>query len=95
MKEYSGNHVDVTENTVFVKGVSVYAPPAAGRSSGEIRAYYMAGKLARLYHEDKIKGSAVRIEGTTVYIDSTPIVTTDSYATAAEVAANLTKGVNK
>lgn len=95
MKEYSGNHVDVKDNTVIVNGISVYAPPAMGNDTGEIRSYYMAGKIARLYKENRIKGSAVRIEGSTVYIDSTAIVTTDSYTTAAETAKKLETGLNK
>ena len=50
MYTYSGNHITVDNGAVFVNGVNIYSPANSGRYTGEERAYFMAGKLARLYH---------------------------------------------
>ena len=54
MYTYSGNHVTVDNGAVFVNGMNIYSPANSGRYTGEERAYFMAGKLARLYHNGQI-----------------------------------------
>lgn len=94
MKEYSGNHVDVKNSTVYVNNVNIYTPVSSGRYTGEERAYYMAGKLARLYHNNQISGSYASASGANVYVRGESIVSTPDGAVASMVADNLNKAFN-
>ena len=86
MYTYSGNHVTVDNGAVFVNGVNIYSPANSGRYTGEERAYFMAGKLARLYHNGQIQLGG---DGPTVTVAGRSIVTTPNADVALMVATNL------
>lgn len=89
MYTYSGNHVTVDNGTVFVNGVNIYSPANSGRYTGEERAYFMAGKLARLYHNGQIQQGSASYNGPTVTVAGQNIVTTPNADVALMVATNL------
>ena len=89
MYTYSGNHVTVDNGAVFVNGVNIYSPANSGRYTGEERAYFMAGKLARLYHNGQIQAGGASYDGPTVTVAGRSIVTTPNADVALMVATNL------
>lgn len=89
MYTYSGNHVLVDNGAVFVNGVNIYSPANSGRYTGEERAYFMAGKLARLYHNGQIHQGSASYSGPTVTVAGQNIVTTPNADVALMVATNL------
>lgn len=95
MYTYSGNHVQVEHDTVIVNGDAIYTPAASGRYTGEERAYYMAGKLARLYHDNRITPGSASHQGATVVVAGQSIVTTPGADVANMVATNLNNAFAK
>jgi len=89
MYTYSGNHVNVSKGAVYVNGDNIYSPAGSGRYTGEERAYYMAGKLARLYHNNQITPGSSSYSGGTVTVAGQSIVSTPSSDVALQVATNL------
>ena len=89
MYTYSGNHVTVDNGAVFVNGMNIYSPANSGRYTGEERAYFMAGKLARLYHNGQIQPGGASYDGPTVTVAGRSIVTTPNTDVALMVATNL------
>ena len=89
MYTYSGNHVNVSKGAVYVNGDNIYSPAGSGRYTGEERAYYMAGKLARLYHNGQIQPGGASYDGPTVTVEGRSIVTTPNADVALMVATNL------
>ena len=89
MYTYSGNHVNVSNGAVYVNGDNIYSPAGSGRYTGEERAYYMAGKLARLYHNGQIQPGGASYDGPTVTVAGRSIVTTPNADVALMVATNL------
>lgn len=89
MYTYSGNHVTVDNGAVFVNGVNIYSPANSGRYTNEERAYFMAGKLARLYHNGQINQGSASYNGPTVTVAGQNIVTTPNADVALMVATNL------
>ncbi|MBS5148111.1 MAG: M48 family metalloprotease [Veillonella sp.] len=89
MYTYSGNHVNVSKGAVYVNGDNIYSPAGSGRYTGEERAYYMAGKLARLYHNNQITPGSASYSGGTVTVAGQSIVSTPSSDVALQVATNL------
>ena len=89
MYTYSGNHVTVDNGAVFVNGVNIYSPANSGRYTGEERAYFMAGKLARLYHNGQIQQGSASYNGPIVTVAGQNIVTTPNADVALMVATNL------
>ena len=89
MYTYSGNHVTVDNGAVFVNGVNIYSPANSGRYTGEERAYFMAGKLACLYHNGQIHQGSASYSGPTVTVAGQNIVTTPNADVALMVATNL------
>lgn len=89
MYTYSGNHVNVSNGTVYVNGDNIYSPAGSGRYTGEERAYYMAGKLARLYHNNQITLGSASYSGGTVTVAGQSIVSTPNSDVALQVATNL------
>lgn len=89
MYTYSGNHVMVDNGAVFVNGMNIYSPANSGRYTGEERAYFMAGKLARLYHNGQIQPGGASYDGPTVTVAGRSIVTTPNADVALMVATNL------
>lgn len=95
MYTYSGNHVNVSNGTVYVNGDNIYTPANSGRYSGEERAYYMAGKLARLYHDNQVGQGSASYSGGTVTVAGQSIVTTPDSDVALQVATNLNNAFAK
>lgn len=89
MYTYSGNHVTVDNGAVFVNGMNIYSPANSGRYTGEERAYFMAGKLARLYHNGQIHQGSASYSSPTVTVAGQNIVTTPNADVALMVATNL------
>lgn len=89
MYTYSGNHVTVDNGAVFVNGMNIYSPANSGRYTGEERAYFMAGKLARLHHNGQIQPGGASYDGPTVTVAGRSIVTTPNADVALMVATNL------
>lgn len=89
MYTYSGNHVNVSKGAVYVNGDNIYSPAGSGRYTGEERAYYMAGKLARLYHNGQIQPGGASYDGPTVTVAGRSIFTTPNADVALMVATNL------
>ena len=89
MYTYSGNHVNVSNSAVYVNGDNIYSPAGSGRYTGEERAYYMAGKLARLYHNNQITPGSASYSGGTVTVAGQSIVSTPSSDVALQVSTNL------
>lgn len=85
--EYSGKVVSVEGATVSIKGKPVYTGTAAGQYSAEMRAYLVAGKLAKLYH-DKKNGQAQAV-GNTVVMSEVTLVTLPSNADALRMASAI------
>ena len=95
MYTYSGNHVTVDNGAVFVNGMNIYSPANSGRYTGEERAYFMAGKLARLYHNGQIQPGGASYDGPTVTVAGRSIVTTPNADVALMVATNLNNSFMK
>ena len=53
LSDYSHGHVEVKNKQVYIHQQQVLSPKNLGELNAEIRAYYVAGKLARLFHEQK------------------------------------------
>lgn len=69
---YSGKHVSVENAQIVVNNHKVFQPAASGDMPGEIRAYYVAGKLARLFHNNElseayISGNRMVMSGVSLY----------------------------
>lgn len=89
---YSGNHVKVEQQTVFINGKPVYEGTAKGNYTAPMRAYLVAGKLARLYHDNTIGGA--RVDGSTVAIGTTNIVTMPTYDAAFQIAKQMNAAIS-
>lgn len=76
LTEYSNNKVTVDAQTgeVKVNGKVFMKVAPAGNMSGNERAYFVAGNLARIYHEDGKLGEA-RNDGGTVRVGDKAVVT--------------------
>ena len=90
--DYSGHHVKVEQQTVFINGKPVYEGIAKGNYTAPMRAYLMAGKLARLYHENTIGGA--RVDESTVAIGTTSIVTMPTYDEAFAIAKQMNAAIS-
>ncbi|ORU00140.1 Zn-dependent protease with chaperone function [Anaerovibrio sp. JC8] len=86
MKEYSGNKVDVKGNAVYVNGKEFIVPAATEEMSEKVRACYVAGNLARAFH-DNGGIDAIAYEGT-VYMGNQGIITSLGTDASAEEIAN-------
>ena len=89
---YSENHVKVEQQTVFINGKPVYEGTAKGNYTASMRAYLVAGKLARLYHDNAIGGA--RVDGSTVAIGTTNIVTMPTYDAAFQIAKQMNAAIS-
>ena len=82
--EYSGKVVSVDGATVYIKKKPVYTGTAAGMYTAEMRAYLVAGKLAKWYH-DKANGQA-RAVSNTVVMNGVTLVTLPTNADSLRMA---------
>lgn len=94
LKEYSDGHVDVKNRAVYVNDKLVYEPPADDNYSGEMRAYLMAGKLAKLYHDKQMnKNSSITQSDGIVYVGDVRIIGTTSETVAIAVRDSLATAI--
>lgn len=94
--EFSGNHVYVNGTAVVVNGDTICTPVSAGNYTGESRAYLMAGKLSRLYHDKQITETTVATaNGAVVVVSGENIITATSSADATDIANKLTVAFKK
>ncbi len=93
MAEYSGNHVNVKDGYVVVNGVKVFQPAASGQYTAEERTYLTAGKLARLYHENRT--GAASYDGSYVRCGDTAVYTVGGGEDGQAIAEAMNKGIYK
>ncbi len=73
LTKYSGGKVTVRENTVVVNGRDVLTPVATASMTPDIRAYYVAGKLARLFHDKQTAPAS--LQGRQLVMSGVPLYT--------------------
>ena len=74
LSEYSHGHVTAANGTVKVYGHDFVTPAAYGSMSSNERAYFVAGNLARAFHNNEAPDEAYLYNGT-LYIDNQAIIT--------------------
>ncbi|WP_297966240.1 M48 family metalloprotease [uncultured Anaerovibrio sp.] len=88
IKEYSGNKVDIKGSTVYVNDKEFITPAATDEMSEKVRSFYVAGNLARAFHNNN-SSEAIAYDGT-VYIGNQGIITSlNTDASAEEIASKL------
>ncbi len=95
LNEYSNNAVTVADGTVSVNGQPVFTPAAAGDMSGAERSYFVAGSLARVYHNAKPSALTASSYGDEVYIGDTLIFTASDMDENASVLADRLNAAHK
>ncbi|MDU1055574.1 MAG: M48 family metallopeptidase [Negativicoccus succinicivorans] len=76
MQAYSGNRVTVKGADVIVNDKTVLTPVKVGNYDAETRAYYVAGRLARLVRDHKMQPA--RLDGGAIYVGSQSLYTLSS-----------------
>lgn len=76
MQAYSGNRVTVKGADVIVNDKTVLTPVKVGNYDAETRAYYVAGRLARLFHDHKMQPA--RLDGGAIYVGGQSLYTLSS-----------------
>lgn len=89
---YSGKKVSVKEDTVYINNKPVYKGEPWQQFTGEERAFFMAGKLARIFHDKKEVPTTV--DGSVVYMGNVAVVTAGSSATAQEVSSAINSAMS-
>lgn len=84
---YSGKKVSVKEDIVYINNKPVYKGEPWQQFTGEERAFFMAGKLARIFHDKKEVPTTV--SGNVVYMQGVPIVTAGSSTVAQDVSSAI------
>lgn len=74
MFEYSNKHVNVENGVVKVNKKDFLTPAATSGMSSAERAYFVAGNLARIYHNNNTPANATT-DGSTVYMDGKAVMT--------------------
>lgn len=87
LTEYSRGHVEVKDKQVYLNRRLVLSPKAMGNTSAEVRAYYVAGKLARLFHEEKLIRFA--LQGQALYGNDVSLYTFSRDENAEQVLRNF------
>ncbi|MDY3973743.1 M48 family metallopeptidase [uncultured Veillonella sp.] len=91
--EYSGKKVQVKENTVYINNKAVYTGEPTGQLTAEERAYLVAGKLARLFHDKQVVPTTSN--GAVVSMGSVSLVTASSSAQAESISAAMNEAIGK
>lgn len=91
IEDYSGKHVSVTDDVVYVNKKPVYTE-ASGQYTGAMRAYLVAGKLARYYHDNNV-GIPVA-QGNQVLMNGTSLVTLSSADKAVTMEQDLKAAID-
>ena len=97
MTQYSNNMVTVDAETgmISVNKVQIGIPAAAFNKSAKERAYFVAGDMARVYHENgKLRPTAYIANGD-VYLGDRAVLTISSGDNAQEWVDNLNKANRK
>ena len=97
MYAYSGNKVNVDKKTgdILVNKKVVGIPAATDSMSARERSYLVAGRLARIYHDEPEAAHNAYSDGESLYFGSTPIMTLteadngDTWVTNLNTAAAL------
>lgn len=76
MQAYSGNRVTVKGADVIVNDKTVLTPINVGNYDAETRAYYVSGRLARLFHDNKMQPA--RLSGGALYVGNQSLYTLSS-----------------
>ncbi len=87
LSAYSNNAVTVADGTVSVNGKPVFTPVDVDEMSGAERSYFIAGRLARLYHGTKPSTLTAAAKGSSVYVGDTLIFTASDTDESAEIIA--------
>lgn len=91
--EYSGKKVQVKESTVYINNKAVYTGEAVGQFSSEERAYLVAGKLARLFHDKQV--TTTTLNGQVVMMNQVALVTASNAAQAQSISAAINEAIDK
>ncbi len=77
MYAYSGNRVNVDKKTgdILLNKKAVGIPAATDSMSARERSYLVAGRLARIYHDEPEANYNASTDGESLYFGSTPIMT--------------------
>lgn len=63
LKAWSGNVVEVKGTSIYINGKLILTPGKNGKYDSHERAYYLAGNIARKYHDEKVVSWWVNDEG--------------------------------
>ena len=92
LEEFSGKHVSVTDDVVYVNKKPVYTGEPIGQYTGAMRAYLVAGKLARYYHDNNVNTPTV--QENQVWMNGSSLVTLSSSEKAAEMEQALATAID-
>lgn len=92
LEEFSGKHVSVTDDVVYVNKKPVYTGEPSGQYTGAMRAYLVAGKLARYYHDNRV--STPTVQGNQVMMNGASLVTMSSPDKAIAMEQALTAAID-
>lgn len=92
LEEFSGKHVSVTDDVVYVNKKPVYTGEPIGQYTGAMRAYLVAGKLARYYHDNNVNTPTV--QENQVWMNGSSLVTLSSSEKAAEMEQALATSID-
>ncbi|MDO4203718.1 MAG: M48 family metallopeptidase [Selenomonadaceae bacterium] len=95
LSAYSNDVVTVADGTVSVNGQTVFTPVDDDDMSGAERSYFVAGNLARVYHNAKPSSLAASSYGNEVYIGDTLIFTASDMDESASVLADRLNAAHK
>ncbi|MCR5176792.1 MAG: M48 family metallopeptidase [Anaerovibrio sp.] len=84
LKKYSNDAIDVKDSTVYIYDKEFISPAAAGEMTNKIRSYYLAGNLARAFHNGETE---VSVNYGTVYMGNQPIITPTADDESADAIA--------
>lgn len=91
MYEYSGNKVNVDKKTgnILLNKKDIGIPAATDSMSVRERSYLVAGRLARIYHDEPETAHNAYSDGESLYFGSTPIMTLTESDNGAAWVTNL------
>lgn len=95
LNSYSNGVVTVADGAVSVNGQPVFTPVDEENMSGAERSYFVAGSLARIYHDAKPASLTAEAYGNEVYIGETLIFTSSENDESAGVLANRLNAAHK
>ncbi len=93
MSAYSGNHVQVKDDMIFVNGEKAFQAAAMGKYTDKERTYLTAGKLAKLYHAGHVPDAV--LTDNVIYCGNTALYTLNDEENGKAYTAALNKGIQK